>query len=173
MATEWDHFTVVAPDGFAVISGLTPDAGPSLESIGYRMPPFVELPTRGSELIHHALDDLTKAENDPHYEIDMSIWHSGRAGATGVCLAGSVMAFSLAVPRRAHVDPSWFPRTLARQLVSLERFRSGDVRSGMRDLGASDDLTFGRWPVTPHRRNPAAFREDLGRMADYLELRGC
>lgn len=84
------------------------------------------LPKKPSALILLALDDLAKAERSPRYRVDMGTYHGGsenlpqydpatckvtrpKAAPCVVCLAGSVMAFSLNVPPEIDVEPNPSP----------------------------------------------------------------
>lgn len=56
------------------------------------------LPTKPSALLRLALEDLEAVEADKKYKVAMGKWHEPN-GACKVCLAGSVLAKTLQVPR--------------------------------------------------------------------------
>lgn len=109
----------------------------------------LRLPSKPSDLILVALDDLKVAAQDG-CEIDMSVWHTPSTyenleinefgilvekdcKVCAVCLAGAVM-------RRAVVDkdyaaPEDFPDSVTFKLLALDQFRTGDLRQGMEELG--------------------------------------
>lgn len=109
------------------------------------------LPKKPSELILLALRDLAKAEQTEGYSIDMGTWHEAadlpiydpetcavdKGGVCRVCLAGSVMAFSLNVPRTLDIAPWEFPNDVENVLHALDRFRQGRVLAALRQLAAS------------------------------------
>lgn len=86
------------------------------------------LPDKKSELLKLALNDLAKAEKDPDYEINMNIYHRYREdkGDCIVCLAGSVMAFSLKQNIRVEVVPSDFDEDTRGKLLFLDACRAAN-----------------------------------------------
>jgi len=97
-----------------------------------------KLPDKPSALIQLALEDLEKAERSELYDIDMSIWHQPRI-RTGfeispctVCLAGSVIAFSLGVLTHRNVTPKSFRADTEVKLEALEDFRTGHIQPAIR-----------------------------------------
>ncbi len=99
------------------------------------------LPNKPSALIRVALTDLALCKADPHYVINMGVYHepninirSTRPSCT-VCLAGAVMAKTL----DADIDTYYLPEYLicrrhgntSRQLHALDHFRTGRIKSGL------------------------------------------
>ncbi len=132
------------------------------------------LPTKPSELIRLALDDLKKCEESPDYRIDMSDWHlPTRDGSTClVCLAGSVMAQSLDADPLDDFTPCHFGAN-ACKLEALDEFRSGRVAAGLRVMGID---TPSEVPmccyVTSYDLEPSAFITVMQGMADALDEAG-
>lgn len=63
------------------------------------------LPDKTSELLKLALKDLLSVESDKDYSVNMYLWHeSVRGDSCHVCLAGSVMARTLKVPKTQNVS---------------------------------------------------------------------
>lgn len=108
-----------------------------------------KLPNKPSELIRLAVSDIQKVAKDPKYGIYMGTWHwKDNDGKCYVCLAGAVLAKTLKISRRKSIDPFTLthpilglipaPKSrarLARQLIALNSFREGNVRSGLQTLG--------------------------------------
>ena len=98
---------------------------------------LTKLPDKLSDLIDLALSDLEKARNDPRYEINMSAWHRPlkepnalypfTAGKCLVCLAGSVMAFSLGADSQQDKFPKDYDEDTCRKLNALDAIRLGEV----------------------------------------------
>jgi hypothetical protein len=109
-------------------------------------------------LIRLALKDLTKAERTKGYSTEMDNWHTApdpsetlpeydpetckvtqpKTEPCQVCLAGSVMAFSLNVPRTCSIQPEEFPAKVASRLLALNSFRIGAIQSGLMSMGVSE-----------------------------------
>ena len=162
------------------------------------------LPKKPSALILLALGDLAKAERSAQYRIDMGSWHvgidaepasydpetckaekSGEASCCAVCLAGSVMAFSLNVPDTLSIEPYAYPRDVRHALLAINDFRVGDVGEGLEGMGvpaakirrardafgASESTDEVLWNVpVPHytARNSAKFKKAMRAMAKKL-----
>lgn len=99
------------------------------------------LPEKASDLIELAIADLAKAKRSKKYRIDMGVWHvPGRASnnTCTVCLAGSVMAYSLAVALKEKTSPYAYeendPHTYGR-LMALNEFRNGWIEDGLEQMG--------------------------------------
>lgn len=111
-----------------------------------------------SELLLIALDDLRKVERQKkRFVVDMSHWFrpprkdgeydpwvgSKNQGKCVVCLAGSVIAGTLAVPTDIETDRLGGEvapgdvngPTVQKRLVALDTARSGDIRRYLGDLG--------------------------------------
>ena len=158
-------------------------------------------PSTASGLIRTALADLELAESPGSgYDIDMQIWHEPRhmAGCT-VCLAGSVMAYTIGMARNEDGDRmlqemfrlveddcdervgAWY-----QSLLALDKFAQGRLRDAATELEAMprggdvwNDLyeaaIASRFDATfeRHEDDPAAFKAALAALADALEARGC
>lgn len=112
------------------------------------------LPKKPSALILLALNDLAKAERTKGYEINMGDWHVAADTAPRydpetckvtapdddcyVCLAGSVMAFSLNVPRSVELTPGDFSTDVQNALYAVNDFRVGDVGAALRRIGIAE-----------------------------------
>lgn len=135
------------------------------------------LPEKPSDLILLALEDLSKAEKSDAYDVVMSQWHHpcDSDGVCEVCLAGSVMAFSL----DADVDDDLSPASLYlnpqdhRRLVALDDFRKGDTAKAFRTLGMEPPVGFRREiNVPPYYVDPAGFKKTLKAFAKRLYRAG-
>jgi hypothetical protein len=104
-----------------------------------------------SELIDISLRDLACAEKTLGYAIDMGSWHCPRsmtdddeivARVCAVCLAGSVMAFSLGVAATVAVAPdSRSMKANRAQLEAINLLRTGEVFEAACRLGMTPKLT--------------------------------
>jgi hypothetical protein len=124
----------------------------------------VVLPMVMSELIDISLRDLARAEKTPGYAIDMVAWHCPRsmteyeivASVCSVCLAGSVMAFSLGVAATVAVVPdSRSMKANRAQLEAINLLRTGEVFEAACRLGMTPKLT-GRSSTCTHDAYAAA-----------------
>jgi len=96
------------------------------------------LPNKLSDLVELALSDLEKAEKSPDYAINMEEWHNpnSETGTCSVCLAGSVLAFSLGVNKSTYADPlNSYPHVDRPKLYALNQFRAGYVYNASCALG--------------------------------------
>ena len=93
-----------------------------------------ELPDLPSAMIRVALADLRKAERSVRYRITMGAWHEPN-GKCAVCLAGAVMAFSLAAPRNLIIYPEAYPPILNNKLEACDYFREGHIADGLTNMG--------------------------------------
>lgn len=143
-----------------------------------------ELPDVPSALLTLALDDLEKAEVDPRYVIDMNHWHQpalrgSRDMLCAVCLAGSVIAFSLGVPPYHPSRPGNFDADTCRKLIALDEFRAGSYSAALQMLHVRDAeyllsarLRAEFWPTDAYHNAPAAFKARLRALAERLEGMG-
>lgn len=97
----------------------------------------MKLPNKPSELILLALQDLAKARRDKKYYVDMATWHypDSSTNRCVVCLAGSVMAFTLKKSINKYLFPDDFAQDTRDKLIALDYFRKGIISSGCRVLG--------------------------------------
>lgn len=153
------------------------------------------LPKKPSKLIELALDDLAKAERTKGYKIDMGTWHDApdaedqydpmtckakkKEEPCTVCLAGSVMAFSLNVPRTLSIEPFQFADEVQSALNAINAFREGDIWRGLDDMDIPDatkqkagDLfgipEFDQVKVVAYERDRAKFKRQMRDMAKKL-----
>ena len=92
------------------------------------------------KVVEIALADLKKAEASPEYSVDMSVWHQPN-GACKVCLAGSVMAFTLGVPIDRRVGDANRMGKWENPLRALDYFRLGNFQSAYEKM-------YGEYPGT-------------------------
>lgn len=126
-----------------------------------------KLPDHPGDLIRLAIGDLAKVEADPRYRVNMNEWHApGHNGLCSVCFAGAVMAGSLGASREVESSPHMFGSN-SDKLKALDRFREGDVQTGLCFMGL-EPLVQGM-DVTPYGQRRSAFRRDMLAMADALD----
>ena len=141
-----------------------------------------KLPEKPSELILIALKNLRAAEESEKYKIEMKDWHNPaipepeEIHKCEVCLAGSVMAFSLEGDINRHYEPKDFPGE-ERKLDALDSFRTGSVGHGMREFYGDKDTTnyeeIQDYFLIPHYRyDREGFYQAMEEMADYLKEKG-
>jgi hypothetical protein len=87
-----------------------------------------------SEWLELALEDLRKCEQDPRYEIDMSIWHSSRGSVCLVCLGGALMAQTGEVPPERSLFPHDIPDEFARILQAMDYLRLGYIHLALGEV---------------------------------------
>lgn len=128
-----------------------------------------KLPRRPSALIRLAIQDLCKAEKSPKYKVDMDHWFIRRENAPcKVCLAGSVVAFSL----NAAFEDIW---ALEEHLAfyALDVFRKGNIGEAFYWLGFKLPYHFKeKVEITPYDVNPRKFKSDMRSLASALAKEG-
>lgn len=129
------------------------------------------LPDKPSELILCALADLEKCEADPHYKINMGLWHRKTFRECHVCLAGSVMAQSLGVIETETVAPSSFPEAEIRnKLYALNRIRTGDLQAAGTSYPPMSVIKTCRC-VPGYDADPRGFKTEIRNIAEaYAEI---
>lgn len=150
------------------------------------------LPKKASELIRLALKDLGRAEKSPAHRINMNIYHANGTAPTydaatceinagepcEVCLAGSVIAFSLKAPPHVTLNPESFDKIIGAKLEALDCFRCGFVQSGLEAMGVPDRKAtkianeIGNLHLTSYNMDPDAFKKGMLRLAAALERAG-
>lgn len=85
----------------------------------------VVLPSKPSTLLEIAMADLESAEKSKNYTIDMWSYHETLGSKCAVCLAGSVMAFSLKADKNTDLSPENFGIN-QQQLIAIDHLRMGD-----------------------------------------------
>jgi hypothetical protein len=88
-----------------------------------------------AEVLRLALDDLTAILGDPRYAIDLNSWHRPADGQCTVCLAGSVIAKSLAAPIDLNLAYDDYVQPIADRLGALDSLRQGQVRDALVYIG--------------------------------------
>lgn len=132
------------------------------------------LPDKPSELIAVALRDLAKAERSPKYEINMGRWFQKDGDICEVCLAGSVIAFSLKPDKSVRaLEPNNYPDDIEHKLEALDEFRCGNIGSGLSYLGIelprflADEESF-----PEYEKNPRGFKAAMKEMQKHLARLG-
>ena len=141
-----------------------------------------KLPDKPSELIRLALDDLEKAEKSPTYEVNMDRWHTQEEdGICHVCLAGSVMAFSLDVPAEQTIDlTDWIKKDpeIASKLIALdylridaftEAFSKMDIEPTLKQIEVLNEWRKSRGLYYGYIHGPSEFKKQRMDLADKLE----
>jgi hypothetical protein len=126
-----------------------------------------------SELIKLALHDLEVVENNRQYKVSMDHWHFYNGEKCCVCLAGAFMAVTMKFPvERRIADPgSCWPEAHP-YLLALNRFRLGHVLLGLQEMGITNQHVEPFFEVRSYQYDPYGFKEDMLRMAEYLETKG-
>jgi len=134
------------------------------------------LPNKPSALIRVALIDLEKAETNPVFAIDMSVYHTPIKSVSTccVCFAGCVMATSKESGNGTmHLGPADFCSKTEAKLAALDYFREGLIYSGLSRMGIdcpeSMKITH---TITSYYTSPIHFKEDMHVLANDLEKRG-
>ena len=94
---------------------------------------MIKPPEKKWQLLELALKDLRKAERSDKYEVHMGFWYKPN-DVCKVCLAGSVMAFSLGVVPNStvhdrEIDPEDLDKEWMMALYSINDMRCGDFGS--------------------------------------------
>jgi hypothetical protein len=139
-----------------------------------------ELPNNPVELIRLSVANLIQAEQSDLYIINMYNWHiplwygnTGTPTQCWVCLAGSVMAFSLGAVIYDDVSPAHFGSNEGK-LMALNSLRLGSVHSFLIRLNQNllleklpTDITF--YEIPRYSDDPELFKKRLLELADELE----
>jgi len=132
-----------------------------------------ELPDKLSDLILVALEDLERAEASSRYKVTMGTWHLPGRDRCGVCLAGSVMAFSLGADPGAPTLPRDYPRCIDSKLYALNMVRGGEISAALETIDQE-----GRAHYFPHENmviysdSPENFKAQLRSVARRLAAEG-
>ena len=125
-----------------------------------------------SELLEIALEDLRQASEDEAYEIKMAAWHEyhTKTDKCCVCLAGSVLAFTLSCPREAQVELCDFSTKVKSRLTAINLLRTGDVEEAFRLLKISqDDGAKLNRRIVSYRDEPKQAVGEWGKLAQDLK----
>ena len=146
-----------------------------------------KLPNKPSALIRVAIADMKAASKSRKYTINMDHWHLPSDRGTKetktcyVCLAGSVMAFSLDACRKEVVSTVHYDDYTEDRLIALDEFRNeveepvllitiGKISEARRDaLSALDMKHCGRMAGNSKAQNKPKFYRDMLWLADRLE----
>jgi len=121
-------------------------------------------PSLPSELVALALRDLTWAEKDSRYTINMHTW----VDSCGVCFAGAVMARRFKIP--VQCSPDEFDSAWTAAFYALEEFRQGDITGGLAYLGIK--RAFKRMDFCFYGYDPILFKRNMMRMIVFLRGKG-
>ena len=159
---------------------------------------ILELPTKPSELLGLALEDMAKAEADPTVITHMGVWlEVDGDGYCSACVSGAVMRYTLCVAgieglrvidrfpgiikclRYDSIDPECaeFEEELnanIQQLMAIDSFRQGHVSTGLALLGVERpavDFPY-IWPVCDYAEDAAKWRGDMERLQHRLAEAG-
>ena len=136
------------------------------------------LPNLLSNLIEVAVTDLEKVEKSRRYSIEMSVWHEPDpdTGHCDVCLAGSVIAFTLKEDHTKRVVSSSFDDATKNKLNALDYARCGAIDQALYVLKGEGALwapATGGWPSVPsYSDGHDAFKAALREVATTLRERG-
>jgi hypothetical protein len=136
---------------------------------------MIKLPDKLSELIRLALRDLAAVEANPTYKVSMcDSWHEPHGKVCHVCLAGAVMAKTLATSPREDKVPYEYPDThTVSRLLALDYVRVGNVDFALvkLKLGIPETLTTSRI-IPQYDDDPTEFRQAIETLADDLAAHG-
>lgn len=157
-----------------------------------------KLPDKLTDLIELALKDLTEVEALPvRYTVRMSFWHAPaqQMGIPGgdqcmVCLAGAVMARTLALPDDVEIDllsmENYMSGVDRRKLEALDYVRKGDLvtaanitcidqpklRGNFNRLALGDGVANFSDHLSRYEVNPEKWRMGMRRAIEVLKLFG-
>lgn len=134
------------------------------------------LPRKLSALIRVALHDEMRAFKSKDYKINMSVWHEPNTtqNVCEVCLAGSVIAFTLGAKPGRTSYPDRFPSQLDRELCSLDFIRKGMIAKALQKYHGEPEWGVCYQPIPPKkgwRDLQRAIGAKLGRMPTYTKER--
>ena len=132
-----------------------------------------ELPDRLSDLILVAVEDLEKVEASSRYKVSMHCWHLPHTDHCGVCLAGSVMAFSLGADPDVSIMPHSFPPNINAKLRALNLVRGGDISFALETLDPERGAyRFFYESMVGYEDDPTEFKAQLRSVARRLAAEG-
>lgn len=134
------------------------------------------LPDKLSELLMVALKDLEKAEESPKHQINMRTWHGGSTEheECEVCLAGSVMAFTLNTPHNEPSYPGLFSINTMRKLLALNHLRVGNVAAALEAINEPKmrEIPASAFQIIAYELYPKLFKLRLTQLAKDLKRNG-
>ena len=132
------------------------------------------LPSKPSELITIALEDLAKVEKIKGYKVYMRDWHEPDGKVCSVCAAGAVMAMRLGVKPQEDRAPSNFDGDgLGDKLRAINNLRTGGVYFAFRDLSMDSTvgMRFDRH-IPEYEDGRRAFKREMRKLARDLAKAG-
>ncbi len=131
------------------------------------------LPSKPSELINLALNDLEAVEVDSRYRVNMNNWHLPIEEICEVCLAGSVIAKSFNRPSVISVFPQHIGKDRSK-LYAINEFRGGNIYLGLSHLGLDRYIDKFKYhvDVSYYEDSPSQFKADMRDMARQFEKAG-
>lgn len=131
-----------------------------------------DLPNKPSEILELALQDLDLCELDPDYKINMGQWHTG-GEICQVCLAGSILAKTIGVPKNISFDPKGFSPSIRCKMDFLEYVRLGYIGKAYNHLQRKRPVgVFSEVSVTYYHTDPIKFKTDLRNLISHLKEHG-
>ena len=132
------------------------------------------LPNKLSALIFLAIEDLERAERSPDHVIQMSTWcRKDIIGKCHVCLAGSVMAFSLGGPFNIGYDAPLWDTPDGKKMFDLNSVRSGDVEDAFDYLtDCQHEIVWLEEDIVEYHTDPTLFKTQLRDLAGRLDTAG-
>ena len=131
-----------------------------------------KLPEKLSDLLQVALEDLRKAEASDQYAVNMRDWHLPFRRVCSVCLAGSVMAFSLDADITKNLAPVDFDDHTSRRLSALDSLRRGAVDDAACQLWIESDYSHLDRDVPRYSNNPKQWHKDMEKLVKDLKEAG-
>lgn len=130
----------------------------------------LELPSRPSELLRTALEELENVERDPNFRVDMDWWWWRRdLDFCKVCLAGAVMA-RVQTSLDDFSSPEDFDDITEVRLRAIDNMRRGEVDLALLRLGyASSGLDR---TITSYAADPSGFKSDMQDLVQTLRSIG-
>lgn len=133
------------------------------------------LQLKPSELLSLALKDLLIAKKMPGYRINMRVFHTLSYDVCNVCLAGSIMAASLNMPKTTKTGDISY--NLMQCLTAINEFREGCIVLAYSYISRYMDRRFPsvlpeRIYITPYEKDEDAFVRDINTLIELLKGAG-
>ena len=149
------------------------------------------LADKASDMLEQALHDLRVCENSLDYKINMQVWHepdvpslSSNPTVCEVCMAGATMSLQLGLLPYEKGIPNDFDTPTMVKLHSINDFRLGALRRGVRRFHGDYDpyepdaeITVGfelpEWvDVVAYEDDPSLFKEQMRSLVKKLRDHG-
>lgn len=134
----------------------------------------VELPTKLSDLINLALDDLIKCEEmSDKYKVDMAYYcDNSNSGKCFVCFAGAVMAQTLKCDGD-HLTTEYLitESKYSNVIDALDDVRCGCVNYALAQLGIVSDKEYDTY-IVRYRNDPEEFKKQMRALSATLATDG-